>query len=59
VERLHTEQFRDLYSSSSVIIMIKSRTMRWAGHVARMGEEERIYAIGGKAGWKTTRKTKT
>jgi hypothetical protein len=35
--KLHNEEFRDLYSSPSIIRMIKSRRMRWAGHVARMG----------------------
>jgi PAS domain-containing protein len=37
--KLDNEEFRDLYSSPSTIIMIKSRRMRWAGHVARMGEK--------------------
>jgi hypothetical protein len=36
--KLHNEKLRDLYSSPSIIRMIKSRRMRWAGHVARMGE---------------------
>jgi hypothetical protein len=35
--KLHNEELRDLYSSPSIIRMIKSRRMRWAGHVARMG----------------------
>jgi hypothetical protein len=35
--KLHNEELRDLYSSPSVIRIIKSRRMRWAGHVARMG----------------------
>jgi hypothetical protein len=34
---LHNEELHDLYSSPSIIRMIKSRRMRWAGHVARMG----------------------
>jgi hypothetical protein len=34
---LHNEELRDLYSSPSIIRIIKSRRMRWAGHVARMG----------------------
>jgi hypothetical protein len=37
MERLHNEELQDLNSSPSIIGMIKSRRMRWAGHVARMG----------------------
>jgi hypothetical protein len=41
--KLHNEELHDLYSSPSIIRIIKSRRMRWAGHVARMGlEEERV-----------------
>jgi hypothetical protein len=35
--KLHKEELRDLYSSPSIIRIIKSRRMRWAGHVTRMG----------------------
>jgi hypothetical protein len=35
--KLHNEELRDLYSSPSIIRIIKSRRMRWAGHVARIG----------------------
>jgi hypothetical protein len=35
--KLHNEELRDLYSSTSIIRIIKSRMMGWAGHVARMG----------------------
>jgi hypothetical protein len=35
--KLHNEELHDLYSSSSIIRIIKSRRMRWAGHVTRMG----------------------
>jgi hypothetical protein len=35
--KLHNEELRDLYSSPSIIRIIKTRRMRWAGHVARMG----------------------
>jgi hypothetical protein len=38
--KLHNEELRDLYSSSSIIRLIKSRRMRWEGHVARMGERK-------------------
>jgi len=37
--RLHNEELNDLYSSPSIVRVIKSRRMRWAGHVAHMGEE--------------------
>jgi hypothetical protein len=43
--KLHNEKLHDLYSSPSVIRMIKSRRMRWAGHVARMGEKRNAYRI--------------
>jgi hypothetical protein len=35
--KLHNEELHNLYSSPNIIRMIKSRRMRWAGHVARMG----------------------
>jgi hypothetical protein len=38
-------KLHDLYSSPSIIRMIKSRRMRWAGHVARMGEERKVYKL--------------
>jgi len=38
--RLHNEELNDLYFSPSIVRVIKSRKMRWAGHVARMGEEK-------------------
>jgi hypothetical protein len=48
-----------LYSSPNIIRKIKSRRMRWAGHVARIVREECIQDIGKKARRKeTTRKTK-
>jgi hypothetical protein len=37
--KLHNEELRDLYSSPSIIRIITSRRMRWADHVARMGEK--------------------
>jgi hypothetical protein len=37
--KLHNEELHDLYSSPSIIRIIKSRRMRWVGHVARMGEK--------------------
>ena len=41
--RLHKEELNDLYSSPNIVRVIKSRRMRWAGHVARMGEERVVY----------------
>jgi hypothetical protein len=35
--KLHNEELKDLYSSPNIVRVIKSRRMRWAGHVARMG----------------------
>jgi hypothetical protein len=37
--KLHNEELHNLYSSPNVIRIIKSRRMRWAGHVSRMGEK--------------------
>jgi hypothetical protein len=38
--RLHNEELYDLYCSPNIIRMIKSRRMRWAGHVARLGDRK-------------------
>jgi hypothetical protein len=43
--KLHNEELNNLYSSPSIIRIIKSRRMRWAGHVARMGEKRNAYRI--------------
>jgi hypothetical protein len=43
--KLHNEELHGLYFSSSIIRVIKSRKMRWAGHVARMGEVRNAYSI--------------
>jgi hypothetical protein len=43
--KLHNEELRDLYSSPSIIRIIKSRRMRWATHVARMGEKRNAYRL--------------
>jgi hypothetical protein len=43
--KLHNEELHDLYSSPSIIRIIKSRRMRWAGHVARMGENRNVYRL--------------
>jgi hypothetical protein len=42
---LHNEELHSLFSSPNIIRMIKSRRMRWAGHVARMGETRNAYRI--------------
>jgi hypothetical protein len=39
--KLHNKELRDLYSSPSIIRIIKSRRMGWAGHVARMGKKRK------------------
>ena len=43
--RLYNEEQNDLYSSPNIVRVIKSRIMRWAGHVARMGEERGVYRV--------------
>jgi hypothetical protein len=43
--KLHNEELHNLYSSPSIIRIIKSRRMRWAEHVARMGEKRDVYML--------------
>jgi hypothetical protein len=43
--KLHNEELHKLKSSSVIIRQVKSRRMRWAGHVARMGEERKVYKV--------------
>jgi hypothetical protein len=43
--KLHNKELCGLYSSPSIIRIIKSRRMRWAGHVARMGEKRNTYRL--------------
>jgi hypothetical protein len=43
--KLHNEELRNLYSTQNIIRQIKSRRMRWAGHVARMGEERKLCKV--------------
>ena len=45
LRRLINEELNDLYSSPNIVWVIKSRRMRWAGHVARMGEERGVYRV--------------
>jgi hypothetical protein len=57
--KLHNEELHNFYSSPDIIRQVKSRRMRWAGHVARMGEERKVQGFGVKARRKeTTWKTK-
>jgi hypothetical protein len=43
--KLHNEELHDLYSSPTIVRVMKSRRMRWAGHVARMGEGRGVYRV--------------
>jgi hypothetical protein len=43
--KLGNEEVSDFYSSPNIVRMIKSRRMRWAGHVARMGERGGVYRV--------------
>jgi hypothetical protein len=43
--KLHNDELHNLYSSPNIVRMIKSRMMRWAGHVARMGKGRGIYRV--------------
>jgi hypothetical protein len=46
--KLHDEELNDLYTSHNIIRVIKSRKMRWAWHVACMGEGRGMYRVVGK-----------
>jgi hypothetical protein len=43
--QLHNEKLHDLHSSPNILRVIKSRRMRWAGHVARVGKERGVYMV--------------
>jgi hypothetical protein len=43
--KLHSDELHSLYSSLNIVRVIKSRKMRWAGHVARMGEGRGVYRV--------------
>ena len=43
--KLHTEELNDLYSSPNIVWVINWRRMRWAGHVARMGEGRGVHKV--------------
>ena len=43
--KLHNEELNDLYSSPNIVRVLKSRRLRWAGHVARMKEGRGVYKV--------------
>ena len=43
--KLHNEELNDLYSLPNIVRVVKSRRMRWAGHVARMGEDRGVQRV--------------
>jgi hypothetical protein len=43
--KLHHEELNDLYSSPIIVRVLKSKRIRWAGHVARMGEKRSVYGF--------------
>jgi len=43
--RLHNEELNDFYSAPNIVRVIKSRRMRWVGHVTRMGDERGVYRV--------------
>jgi len=45
IPKLHNEELNDLYCSPDIVWVIKSRKMRWAGHVARMGDRRGVYMV--------------
>jgi hypothetical protein len=53
--KLHSEELHNLYSSPDIVRQIKSRRMRWAGHVARMGKRKSVQRFD----WKVRRKETT
>jgi hypothetical protein len=59
--KLHNEELNDLYPLPNIVRVIKSRRMRWAGHVARMGEDrgEHRMLVGKSEGKGAIRETKT
>jgi hypothetical protein len=43
--KLHNEELNDLYSLPSIVLVVKSRRMRWVGHVARMGKDKAVHRV--------------
>jgi hypothetical protein len=57
--KLHNEELHNLYSSTDIVWQVKTRRLWWAGHVARMGEERKVYKVlVGNPEGKRPRKTK-
>ena len=59
--KLHNEEISDLYSLPNIVRVVKSRRMRWAGHVALMGEGRGVHRVlvGTQRGKETTGETQT
>jgi len=58
--KLHNEELRDIYPLPNIVRVVKSRRMRWAGHVARKGEERGVHRVlVGKLGKETIGETQT
>jgi hypothetical protein len=45
LRKLHNEELNDLYSLPNIVRVVKSRRMRWAGHVVRMGEGRGVHRV--------------
>jgi hypothetical protein len=45
LRKLHNEELNDLYSLPNIVRVVKSRRMRWAGHVAHMGEKRGVHSV--------------
>jgi hypothetical protein len=43
--KLHNEELNELYSSPNIVRVVKTRQMRWAGQVARMGDDRSVYRV--------------
>ena len=43
--KLHNQELNDLYSLPNIVRVVKTRRMRWAGHVARMGEDRGVHRV--------------
>ena len=58
--KLHNEKLSDLYCLPNIVRVVKSRRMRWAGHVARMGQGRGVHRVlVGKPEGETTREAQT